>query len=57
MVIHKERVLYMSLKEELHKYWKVEELRKFAAELGIKNRSKMNKEELIEAIISKLNTI
>jgi phage gp16-like protein len=50
-------VFHLPLKEELHKFWKVEELRKFAAELKIKNRSKMKKEELIEAIVLKLNEI
>lgn len=40
----------MSIKEELMMYWKVSELRKFASELKIKGRSKMDGEQLVEAI-------
>ena len=47
----------MSLKEGLTKLWNVQELKKFAAELKIPNRSKMNKEMLIEAINGKLQEV
>jgi transcription termination factor Rho len=46
----------MGIKEELKKCWKVVELKEFARELNIKNRSKMKKDELVEAIYKALET-
>lgn len=45
-----ERVFNLTLKEELMNYWNVTELKKFASDLKIPNRSKMNRVELITAI-------
>lgn len=47
----------MSLKEELTKLWNLTELKKFASELKIPNRSKMNKEQLIDAINVKIQEV
>ena len=46
--------LYMNLLDELINEWKLTELKSFASELKITNRSKMNKNELAEAITEKV---
>lgn len=43
----------MTIREEL-KEWKLAELKKFASEMNIKGRSKMNAEQLADAIAERL---
>lgn len=43
----------MTIKEELQQ-WKLTELKKFASEMNIKGRSKMNAEQLADAIAERL---
>ncbi|MCI1590972.1 Rho termination factor N-terminal domain-containing protein [Heyndrickxia oleronia] len=44
----------MNLLDELINKWKLTELKSFASELKIPNRSKMNNNELAEAITEKV---